>query len=262
LARHATLERPVVIKQLDPAWTQVPEARERFLREGRILGALDHPNVVRVHDAGQVGDDLYIVMEYVDGGSLEERLGGGALPPAEAGRVTLQVLEGLAFIHARGVCHRDLKPANILLTSGGAAKIADFGVAKRHAAATEHLTSPGAVPGTPLFMAPEQLRGQEGDERSDLYAVAATFYRMVTGQWYTGPTAATQGDAVPLLKSGLRPHALPLTALSPALNAWLAKGLAGNPGDRFPDAASMAAGLRAALADAGGAARQGFPENG
>lgn len=247
LAVHEELRRRVVIKQLHPEWSSVPEARERFRREARILAALDHPNVTRVHDAEQVGGVWFIVMEFVDGGNLEELLAKGPLSAREASRVTLAVLEGLAYIQRQGVLHRDLKPSNILLTCAGGLKIADFGVARSASMRSTMLTASGSPPGTPLFMAPEQAQGQAGDARSDLYAVAATHYRMLTGQWHLGRVPETQFEVFRRLVEGA--PALPLAGVDPALNAWLAKGLARAPADRFLSAEAMARALRAALGD-------------
>lgn len=248
LAEHDELGRAVVIKQLHPEWAGVKEAAERFRREARILASLDHPRITRVYDVERVGGALYIVMEYVPGGTLEERLQRGALPLAEAAQLTAEVLDGLAFIHAHGVLHRDLKPSNILLTAGGEAKIADFGVARSATLQRTMLTQAG-TPGTPLFMAPEQLRGEPGDARCDLYAVGATFYLAVAGQSYLGDPGT---DLFQLHRRVLeQAPELPLPAAPEAVNAWLAKALAKDPAERFQDAAAMAQALREAAGLAG-----------
>jgi predicted Ser/Thr protein kinase len=247
LARHERLQRPAVIKQLHPEWSIIPEARARFEREARILATLDHPRVTRVYDVESAGGVWYIVMEYVDGGSLEERLARGPLPRGEAVDLMLEVLDGLAYIHKRGVLHRDLKPSNILLARGGGAKIADFGVARSGDPGASKLTMGGSSPpGTPMFMAPEQVRGAAGDERSDLYAAAVTAYAALTGEFYLGEEPT---DAFELRQAVLeRPPALPAKGLSTGLNAWLAKGLAKRPEDRFRNADDMATALRKASA--------------
>ncbi|HEV8361318.1 MAG TPA: serine/threonine-protein kinase, partial [Candidatus Thermoplasmatota archaeon] len=245
LARHLRLERPAVIKQLHPEWSSLPEARARFEREARILAALDHPRVTRIYDVEGAAGAWYLVMEYVDGGSLEQRLEGGPLPKGEAVRIMAQVLDGLAYIHGQGVLHRDLKPSNILLTRAGEAKIADFGVARSSDSRSAGLTVSGSSPpGTPLYMAPEQVRGQPGDARSDLYAAAVTFYAMAAGRFYLG---AMPSDDLELRRAvAERPPALPLEGLGAGLNAWLAKGLAKAPDARFATAEEMADALRRA----------------
>lgn len=246
LAVHKDLHRKVVIKQLHPEWSLVEEARVRFQREARILASLDHPRVTRIYDVEHVGHAWYLVMEFVEGGSLEEFMAGGALPPRDAAQVVLGVLDGLGYIHQRGILHRDLKPSNILLSSALEPKIADFGVARSGDLRTTRLTISGSPPGTPLYMAPEQVRGEPGDARSDLYAVAATFYRAVTGQSYLGDVSQTDELSLRQAIAEKRPK-LPLKSLSPALNMWLARGLAKRPEDRFQSAREMADALREAL---------------
>lgn len=243
LANHRGLQRRIVIKQLHPAWLAVPEAKQRFEREARILAQLDHPGITRIHDIEQAGGLSYMVMEYVDGGSLEDRLQRGPLTLREAGPLMLDVLEGLDYIHARGVLHRDLKPSNILLTQGGHAKIADFGIARQGGVAVTSLTLAG-TPGTPLYMAPEQLEGHPGDARSDLYAVAATFYQALAGKAYFGE--------VPEDLAGLRRRVLEappgvVPGWPGGLNAWFAKALAKPPAARYQGASQMADGLRRAM---------------
>lgn len=242
LGVHRKLHRRVVLKQLHPAWTVVPEARARFEREARILAALDHPRVTRVHDVEETGGAWFIVMEYAEGGSLAERVASAPLPPAEAVRLFSQVLEGLAYIHARGVLHRDLKPSNIFLTASGDAKIGDFGVAWSPSMGTA-ITGSGTSPGTPGYMAPEQLFGGPVDHRADLFASAASLYEAVTGQHYLAPFLS---DPLTFRRAvASQAPDLPRAGLSPELNAWLARGLAKAPEDRFPDAASSRAALMA-----------------
>jgi predicted Ser/Thr protein kinase len=238
LAHHTKLERPAVIKQLHPEWSAVPEARARFQREARILAALDHPHVTRVYDVEEAAHAWYLVMEYVDGGTLEDYVRSAPMPPSQATHVMSQVLDGLAYIHGAGVLHRDLKPSNILLTSQGNAKIADFGVARSKGFEATMLTVPGSPsPGTPMYMAPEQVRGSPGDARSDLYAAAATLYRLVAGKSYLEPLPDDPLEALHAIAD--RPPNLPLAELTPALNAWLSKGLAKSPSDRFQTAEEM-----------------------
>lgn len=141
VAEDAKLGRKVVVKRLHPHWRLDPKVRAGFLREARIAGQLNHPNIVTVHDIDEAGDA--IVMEYVEGGNLEERLRRGPLPAPEALRIADEVLRGLERVHAEGIYHRDLKPANILLTKDGQAKIADFGIAHVPAAGTVAFSATG-----------------------------------------------------------------------------------------------------------------------
>jgi predicted Ser/Thr protein kinase len=254
LATHVALGRSVVIKQLHPEWSAITEARARFEREAKILAALDHPSVTRIYDVERVGGAWYIVMEHVDGGSLDERVAKGKMSPGEAARITLQVLDGLAYIHGKGVLHRDLKPSNILLTRAGQVKIADFGVARSRSAGASNLTSAGSpVPGTILYMAPEQMRGHSGDERSDLYSMAVIHHQLVTGTWYLGDTTM---DPVEMSHAvAERAPRLPVEGLGQRLNAWLARGLAKRPEERFQTAAEMAKALQAARSPTRGTIR-------
>jgi hypothetical protein len=251
LAEHRDLRRKVVIKQLHPEWSAVPEARARFEREARILAQLDHPRVTRIYDVENTGSAWYLVMEYVDGGTLADRAARGAVPRPEAVRLLGEVLQGLGYIHGRGVLHRDLKPSNILLTRAGEVKIADFGVARSAAPQGTLLTQAGSSPpGTPLYLAPEQLRGGPGDARSDLYAVAVLAYELLAGRHYL---AAHAGDPVLLLRAiAEMPPPLPLPGTGDALNAWLARGLAKRPEERFASAEEMARELRGAVGRAAG----------
>ena len=148
LATHAGLGRQVVLKTLHPGWARDDAARARFRREARILALVDHPNVTRIFDMEEADDRLYLVMEHVEAGNLDERLRRGPLRRSEATRIVRDVLSGLAYVHARGVVHRDIKPTNVLLTERGEAKLADFGVSQA-ALASPDLAASGAG-GTPL----------------------------------------------------------------------------------------------------------------
>ena len=156
--------------------------RARFDNEARIMYTIHHPNVVRVHDLGEVGDTPYIVMEYLEGGTLEDHLTAfGCMPSRQAVRVTIAILHGLQAVHSAGVVHRDIKPQNILFDRDGTPKIADFGIA-RVEEGTRSMTQQGTTMGTFAYMAPEQLSGEHSlvDARSDVHAVGVTLYVMLT----------------------------------------------------------------------------------
>ncbi|MBM4226172.1 MAG: serine/threonine protein kinase [Gammaproteobacteria bacterium] len=181
LAEQKSLARAVVLKVLDTRTNTSPVALQRFLSEGRLLAALQHPHVITLYDIGAVDDFAYLSMEYVPGGDLKERLGAGPLAPEEALTILEQVARGLGAAHARGIVHRDVKPGNILFRADGTAVLSDFGIAKSLTGNT-NVTSSGAFVGSPNYMAPEQARQVEIDHRVDIYALGVIFHEMLTGR--------------------------------------------------------------------------------
>jgi serine/threonine-protein kinase len=190
LAEDTSLHRKVALKFLPPALQQDPIARKRFIREARSAAALDHPYICHINEVGESDGHDFIVMEYVDGQSLKERLERGALPLEDAVPIAIEVAEALDAAHSKGIIHRDIKPANIMLTQTGHAKVMDFGLAKQLVSpvgteSTEEtvtaLTSDGSAVGTLAYMSPEQLRGQSVDVRSDIWALGVTLYEMASG---------------------------------------------------------------------------------
>jgi Tol biopolymer transport system component len=191
-ARDTRLDRDVALKILAEHVTREPHSRERFEREARAVSRLNHPNICTLHDVGKadVGglEHQYLVMELVEGETLAARLRRGLLPLDHALRYAIQIAEALAAAHQHGVVHRDLKPANVMLTARGA-KLLDFGLAHLHApaeslemgATTTQLTAVGVVAGTLPYMSPEQLRGEDVDARSDVFAFGALLYEIITG---------------------------------------------------------------------------------
>jgi formylglycine-generating enzyme required for sulfatase activity/serine/threonine protein kinase len=182
LATDTRLDRKVAIKRILGESSGNRTAVNRFLTEAKSIAALNHPNVVQIYDYGRAKDGPFLIMEYVDGGSLLDRCRSGDLPLEEAIGLACQLCDGLGKAHDLGIIHRDIKPANVLLTKDGIPKLTDFGLAK--AEAGDHgQTMTGAVLGTPDFMPPEQRRdASEVDHRSDLWSLAATVYQMVTGR--------------------------------------------------------------------------------
>jgi len=182
LATDTRLDRRVAIKRILGEAAGNRMAVQRFLTEAKAIAAINHPNVVQIHDYGRAKDGPFLIMEYVDGGSLLDRCRESALPIEEAIDIACQLCDGLAKAHDLGIIHRDIKPANVLLTKDGIPKLTDFGLAK--AQASDHgQTMTGAVLGTPDFMPPEQRRDASlVDHRSDLWSLAATIYQMVTGR--------------------------------------------------------------------------------
>jgi eukaryotic-like serine/threonine-protein kinase len=189
LAHDLTHDRDVALKVLNPALAETVGA-DRFKREIRVAGRLDHPNILRVLDSGEVDDLLWFTMPYVQGENLHDLLQREhALPVPRALAITRAVGAALALAHQHGVVHRDIKPENILL-EGDKVMVADFGVARAVSEMHEKLTATGIVVGTPVYMSPEQASGEkEIDGRTDQYALASVLYEMVSGEApFKGPT--------------------------------------------------------------------------
>ena len=190
-AHDEQLERDVALKVLPATGFSDPAARARLLREARSAAGLNHPHICTVHEVGEADGQAYIAMELVEGQSLSVRLGAGGIPAEEVLRYGLQLAEALAHAHERGIVHRDLKSANVMVSPEGRAKVLYFGLAKRLSGAEPaeaptqsqaSLTQLGALVGTLAYMAPEQLRGQAADARSDVWALGVVLYEMAAGQ--------------------------------------------------------------------------------
>ena len=255
-AKDTRLDRTVAIKVLNSQLIAGPEVKARFEREARTISQLNHPNVCTLHDVGNENGTDFLVMEFLEGESLSDRLKRGALPVPEVLKIGVQVAEALDKAHRAGIIHRDLKPGNVMLTKSGA-KLLDFGLAKPvsagvaaganpnvsvfAAAATmtspasplsSALTSAGAIIGTVQYMAPEQIAGQEADARSDVFAFGALLYEMATGKRaFDGKTQSSVVGAI------LANDPAPITSLQPTSPAALSRlvhtCLAKDPDERF-----------------------------
>ena len=180
-ARDTTLDRHVALKFLPPELTRDDDARRRFMQEAKAASALDHPNVCTIHEIQDTDDgQRYLVMAYYEGETLKQRIARGPLPVTEAVDIGRQVADGLAAAHEAGIVHRDVKPANIVVTRDGTAKILDFGIAKL--TGMTGITETGVTLGTVTYMSPEQANGQEAGPHSDVWALGAVLYEMLTGQ--------------------------------------------------------------------------------
>src|SRR5690242_9260580 len=174
-AHDSTLDRTVAVKILSPTADLA-----RFRREAQALAGLAHENVMRVYDYGEDEAGPFMALEWLPGGTLEDRLAGGALPAAETHRVAEGIVAGLAHLHARGLVHRDLKPANVLFDEEERPKLGDFGLA-RHIAGSGTLTEAGTVLGTAAYISPEQAGGEPAGAASDVYSFGVVLFRMLTG---------------------------------------------------------------------------------
>ncbi len=219
LARQESLGREIALKVLASAPGDDPTAHERFLREARIAASLRHPHIVPIHDFGIHGDLAYIAMEYEPGGTVAP-LAGERLPPRDALRIVRDIAGALDYAHGRGVVHRDIKPDNILRGEHGGAVLTDFGIARLQGAPV--LTAEGTSVGTPLYMSPEQLRGDKVDGRSDLYSLGVVLWQLLTGDPpYSGHDAWSIGTQHISADIPRLPPAL--VHLQPLLDGLLAK---------------------------------------
>jgi serine/threonine protein kinase len=243
---HPLLDRAVAIKILPPALVQSTEMRARFLQEARIAAALRHPNIVQIYDFGDDDGLFYMIMEYVAGTSLKERLielraAGERMSMVQVAEIALQIARALAYAHEQGAIHRDLKPANILLSEGGQAILVDFGLAVLRGG--PRYTEPGKVWGSPTYIAPEQLDELlHVDARSDIYSLGIVLYEMTTG---SPPFKADSAMQVLWQQANLPPRPPRELApdLPPALEAIILKALAKHPAERFATAQELAAAL-------------------
>jgi formylglycine-generating enzyme required for sulfatase activity/dienelactone hydrolase/predicted Ser/Thr protein kinase len=247
-ARDEHLARDVAIKVLPPGTLIDESARKHFHKEALILSQLNHPNVATIHDFDtQQGVD-FLVMEYISGITLSEKVAAGPLPEKEVLRLGAQLAEGLSAAHEHGVVHRDLKPGNLRVTSDGRLKILDFGLAKlwrpvTDSAATESLSETQAMAGTLPYMAPEQLLGEAIDARTDLHAAGSVLYEMATGRYPFAEVERTQ-----LIGAILHRPPRPPTNLNPRLSSELeriiGKCLEKEPENRYQSAKELAIDLR------------------
>lgn len=247
LAQDEKLDRQVVVKVVTPASLD-EHAAKLLLREARLAGSLKHPNIIGVYDVIEGSGETFIVMEYADGGSLDELLRRrGALSLEEATAALEQVLAALEAVHAKGVVHRDIKPQNILLMKDGTLKLADFGIARAGQGGpdTARLSVTGTQPGTLLYMSPEQVRGVEVDQRADLYAAGVVFHQALTGRFYVRVAGKDDFQVRQLILRGQ--PALGLKDQPAWVEGFLQKALAKDPAKRFQSAAEMRAVLRRAV---------------
>ena len=238
--------RPVAIKviRVDPETTADlgAELRHRLIREASAAGRLSHPNIVTVYQLGEDGADVFVVMEFVSGDTLQNVLRArGKYSPAEATGILKQAAEGLDYAHRAGVIHRDIKPANILIREDGGVKIADFGIAKMVKTATEVRTSAGVSLGSPSYMSPEQVRADQLDGQSDQFSLAITAYQMMTGHLpFQGDTA----HAIMFKIASPEPFVAESDLPSHVREA-LQRALSKDPKDRFPTCAAFVQALEA-----------------
>jgi eukaryotic-like serine/threonine-protein kinase len=254
-ARDSRLDRQVAIKVLPASLADSPDALARFEREARAVAALSHPNIVVIHDFGQLPELTYAVMELLEGETLRARLSSGALPLRKAVDVGAQIARGLAAAHDRHIVHRDLKPENVILTTDGTVKILDFGLARTTGLAgltgldsptVAPATQPNTVLGSVGYMAPEQVRGEDADHRADLFALGCVLYEMISGQRaYRRDTVAETLTAI--LRDDPADIASAITNMPAGLVRTIRRCLEKRPEERFQSARDLAFALETAL---------------
>ena len=243
---HPQLNRPVAIKVLPISKQPEDGFEQRFQREAQAMAALNHPTLIRIYDIDQQDDLFYMVMDLIQGGSLDDRLRSGTpMGLYWACDVVARVAEALDIAHRRNIIHRDIKPSNILLTTEEDPVVADFGIAKMMQAESAELTSAGTIMGTPLYMAPEQIKGADVDGRADLYALGVVLYQLLTGH-----TPFT-GDTLTVITKQLHEAPPPLRTSTPdlpaPLEAVVLRALSKNPDGRFRTGTEFAAAIRHGL---------------
>jgi eukaryotic-like serine/threonine-protein kinase len=235
--RNTISDRVEAMKILLPDLANAPELADRFLREIKVQASLEHPNIASLHTAVRVENQLLMLMEFVDGVTLEQKLKEGPLPTAQAVDYIQQVLSALDYAHARGVVHRDIKPANMMLTPGGVIKLMDFGIAK--ASGDHKLTMTGTTMGSLYYMSPEQIQGAANlDARADLYSVGVSLYELVTGK------RPFDGDSqFAIMSAHLEKSPVPPVQLDPrlpqVLNDVILMSVMKDPATRFQSAGAF-----------------------
>jgi serine/threonine protein kinase/tetratricopeptide (TPR) repeat protein len=261
-ARDMRLDRTVAIKFLPRALAADPAALERFQREVRAASSLNHPRICTVHDVGEFQEQPFLVMEFLEGQSLRDRIAGEPLAIAELMGLAVQICDALKAAHAKGIVHRDIKPGNIFITAGGQIKILDFGLAKRpgearvvakatvpapkeQTAATSigiTVTRPGSISGTLAYLSPEQARGEEVDSRTDIYSLGVVLYQMATGRPTFSAETSQELVAAILHQTPVKPSALN-AAVPASLERIILKALEKERTARYQSVADLLADL-------------------
>jgi serine/threonine protein kinase len=249
LADDLSLDRKVALKFLPNVFTGDPERMARFEREAKLLASLNHPNIAGIYGLEKVGHNRFLVLEYVEGETLQAKLSSGPLRIEDALALGRQISEALEGAHERGVIHRDLKPANVMITDEGKVKILDFGLAKalvdesqiidssQSPTLTEAMTRPGVILGTAAYMSPEQARGQSVDKRADIWAFGCILYECLTGKRVFEEKTVTDTLAA-ILRGDPAWHALP-AATPPNIRFLLRRCLEKDINRRFHDVADV-----------------------
>src|SRR5215216_1119264 len=246
-AYDLTLDRTIVLKLLAAELTADEDSRKRFLREARLASALDHPNICTIYEIAEADSQYFIAMQYTPGKTLKKFISAKPLSLESLLSIALQVGDGLAAAHAKGIIHRDIKSSNIIISPRGQAKVLDFGLAKllnekgRSASIEpqqDELTRMGAPLGTPSYMSPEQAKGERADHRSDIYSFGVVLYEMATGKLpFRGQTSVDVMHAV--LHQAYKPVRESNDKLPEPLAAIIDRAMARGTGDRYQSVPQM-----------------------
>jgi len=248
-AYHAAMDRYAAIKVLPRQLAENPEFMGRFQQEARTIANLEHARILPVYDYGESDGTTYLVMRYLDAGTLKDRMKAGSLPLADVDRLFTQLAEALEYAHKRGVVHRDLKPSNVLVDTQGDLFLTDFGIAKLLESGGAQFTTTGAMMGTPAYMSPEQAQGEKVDQRTDIYSLGIMLYELVTGRV---PFEAETPLAVVLkqINALLPPPSSLKPDIAPGIERLLLKALAKDPEARFATIGEFLAAWKTALSEA------------
>ncbi|MFX0200510.1 MAG: protein kinase, partial [Candidatus Hodarchaeota archaeon] len=252
LALDKKLDREVALKFLDESIQKDEKARKRLLREAKSAAALDHPFICKIYDADETADKTFIVMEFIKGENLSEKVRKRPLPLKDTFRIISEVADALEEAHKKGIVHRDLKPSNIMITPQGHAKVMDFGIAKRvyseeemlsRTITKDTLTHEGSIIGTLAYMSPEQARGEQVDSKSDIFSLGIIFYELLSGK-----SPFSRANTAETLSAILGDQSSPISVkpkkLYPYVDKILQKSLAKNPQKRYQDVSEFCADVK------------------
>ncbi len=256
LAHDPSLERNIAIKLLLSDFTQNENRVRRFIQEAKAVSALNHPNIITIHEIGEAEGRRYIATEFIEGQTLRRKMADGSLKPAVALDIAIQIASALGAAHAAGIIHRDIKPENIMVRPDGLAKVLDFGLAKltenlsstsefdtQATTATQFRTEPGVVMGTVAYMSPEQVRAQDMDGRSDIFSLGVLFYEMIAGRRpFTGET--TNHVVVAILDHNPPPLSQFVTNIPDELQRIISKALRKDRDQRYQSAKELLTDLK------------------